>query len=396
MLKTIKQSFKVNFKYNIYFTKNIFEIKNNLLNKILTYENKKSQKKVIVFIDKNVSILHKNLKDDIIKYFNYYGKNIILKCHPIIISGGEKIKNHFLIIRYIYKLVSKYKICRQSFIINVGGGASLDSIGYAAATAHRGVRLIRIPTTVLSQDDSGIGVKNGINFLNKKNFIGTFSTPYAVINDYKFLTSLDNKAWISGISEAIKVSIIKDKLFFDFIKNNTKNLVSRNMVIMKKVIFQCAKLHANHISKNGDPFEILSSRPLDFGHWSAHKIESLTKYKISHGESVAIGIAIDSTYSYLIKLLNKEEWKSIIKTLLNLNLPIYNKTLSIKKENKNIIFDGLQEFREHLGGKLTITLVKNIGSGIDIHHMNFKILEKSINYLKKCNFLINKNKKNDY
>lgn len=391
MNQVIKQSFAVKFKYNIHFTKNIFNIKNTILNKIINKNEDTCKKKIIVLIDKKVSIYHKNLKNDILNYFSAYEKTITLTCSPITISGGEKIKNHFFIIKYLYKLISTYKICRKSFIVGIGGGAFLDAIGYAASTAHRGVKLIRIPTTVLSQNDSGIGVKNGINFMNKKNFIGTFTTPFAVINDYKFLTSLSNRDWIAGVPESIKVSLIKDDSLFELIKNNVDKILNRNIHLMKKIIFYCAKLHANHISKNGDPFETTSSRPLDFGHWSAHKLESLTKYKLLHGESVAIGIAIDCTYSYLIKLLKKSHWKTIIKTLIKLKLDIFNDKLSLKKGNKNIISEALQEFREHIGGKLTITLIKQIGKSVDINHINIKILEKSIKYLEKYNYKIKKN-----
>lgn len=384
MYKIIKQSFKINFKYNIFFTKNIFDINNTLLIKILNKENK-TKKNIIIFIDKNVSKSHLNLETDIKNYINKHKKYINLKSKPINITGGEKIKNHYMLVKYIYKLIDTYKICRQSFIISIGGGTIQDLLGYIASTAHRGIKLIRMPTTVLSQDDSGVGVKNGINFLNKKNFIGCFSPPFAVINDYTFLNSLKNKELIEGISEAIKVALIKDETLFEFIEKNTQKIIDRHSTIIEKIIYECAKLHAEHISKKGDPFETLSSRPLDFGHWSAHKIESLSKYKISHGESVGIGIILDCTYSYLIKLLDKNSWKRIINTFIKLNLPIYTKELSIKKNGKQILFDGLEEFREHLGGKLTITLIKNIGTQLDIHHINITIYQKALKLIKKIN-----------
>lgn len=384
MYKIIKQSFKINFKYNIFFTKNIFDLNNTLLIKILNKENK-TKKNIIIFIDKNVSKSHINLETDIKNYIHKHKKYINLTCQPIAITGGEKIKNHYNLVKCSYKLLDQYKICRQSFVISIGGGTLQDLIGYIASTAHRGIKLIRMPTTVLSQDDSGVGVKNGINFLNKKNFIGCFATPFAVINDYTFLNSLKKKEFIEGISEAIKVALIKDKNLFTLIEKNTTNIIDRNTLIMEKIIYSCAKLHAEHISKKGDPFETLSSRPLDFGHWSAHKIESLSKYKISHGESVGIGIVLDCTYSYLIKLLDKNSWKRIINTFVNLKLPIYTKELSIQQNSKQIIFNGLEEFREHLGGKLTITLIKNIGTQLDIHHINVNIYKKAIKLIKKLN-----------
>lgn len=383
MRNIIKQTFKIKYKYNIIFTNKIFNKKNKCLKNIFLEE---ENKKLIIFIDKNVTKYHTTLESDIHEYFKEINENVLLKT-IIKITGGEKIKNHSLILKYIYSVIEKNKICRHSYIICIGGGAILDLICFAASTAHRGIKIIRIPTTVLSQNDSGIGVKNGINFVNKKNFIGTFAIPYAVINDHSFLKSLTMRIWKSGISEAIKVALIKDKTFFDYIYINIKNLNDRNNKIIKEVIYKCAKLHAHHISKNGDPFETKSARPLDFGHWIAHKLESITKYKLLHGEAVAIGIAIDSTYSYLIKLLSKTEWKKIIEVLYKLKFNLYLKELTILKNNKLLIFDGLSEFKEHLGGKLTVTLLKGIGTQINVNEVNESLYTKSILLLKKYMFL---------
>ena len=133
------------------------------------------------------------------------------------------------------------------------------------------------------------------------------------------MNSLPNEKLIEGFSEAIKVALIKDYDLFELIEVNIKNLNERKSYIVKQVIYYCAKLHADHISKNGDPFEILSSRPLDFGHWLAHKIESLSNYKITHGESVAIGIVVDCTYAYFIGFLPRKIWKRILYVFLKLN-----------------------------------------------------------------------------
>ena len=385
MNKIIKQKFNITYAYDIFFTKNIFNKKNKLLINILNKENK-VKKNIIIFIDKNVYIKNNNLIFDIKNYFNAYKNFFNLKSNPIILSGGEKVKNHPIIVNLLYKIIDKYKICRKSYIFVIGGGSFQDLLGFVAATAHRGIKLIRIPTTTLSQDDSGVGVKNGINFLNKKNFIGSFNVPFAVINDYNFLKSLDDKNYFEGFSEIIKVSLIKDKSFFSFIEKNTDNIIKKKEKIIEKIIYKSAKLHAYHISKNGDPFENLSSRPLDFGHWAAHKLEKISKHKISHGAAVAIGIALDSTYSYFVKMITRIELKRILTTLINLNLKIFDKNLLLRNEKKFVIFDGLEEFREHLGGKLTISLLKKIGTKIDVNHVNIKIYLKSLRLLKYINY----------
>ena len=120
----------------------------------------------------------------------------------------------------VHRAIHEYGIDRHAYVLAVGGGALLDMVGYAAATAHRGVRLVRVPTTVLSQNDSGIGVKNSVNAFGKKNFLGTFAPPFAVFNDFTFLTTLSDRDWRAGISEAIKVALLKDATFFAFLEEH--------------------------------------------------------------------------------------------------------------------------------------------------------------------------------
>src|SRR5207342_1375288 len=170
--------------------------------------------------------------------------------------GGEKVKNLPRYVKEILRAINDGGLCRHSYVVAVGGGAVLDVAGYAAATAHRGVRLIRVPTTVLSQDDSGVGVKNGINAFGKKNYLGTFAAPFAVINDADFLTTLSDRDWRSGISEAIKAALIRDAGLFDFIEQHAVRLKQRDMGVMKDVVSRSAALHYAHIATGGDPFEL--------------------------------------------------------------------------------------------------------------------------------------------
>jgi 3-dehydroquinate synthase len=234
---------------------------------------------------------------------------------------------------------------------------------------------VRIPTTVLSQNDSGVGVKNGINFFGKKNFIGSFATPYAIINDDTFLTTLDDRNWRSGVSEAVKVALIKDLDFFEWIEINAKALSERDMESMNELIYKCADMHMEHIRTSGDAFEMGSSRPLDFGHWAAHKLEQISNYEILHGEAVALGVALDSTYSYLKGYINESELKRILDCILQLGFVI-----SYDQMNDKVIA-GLEEFREHLGGKLTIMLLESLGKGFDVHEMDEILVMQSMEYL---------------
>src|SRR5690606_26400596 len=251
----------------------------------------------------------------------------------------------------------------------------IDMVGYACAIAHRGVKLLRIPTTVLSQNDSAVGVKNSVNYFGKKNFLGTFALPYAIINDTVFLETLEQRDWISGISEAIKVALIKDASFYYDIEKSASKLKSRDMQSMQYLIYKCALLHMEHISKGGDPFESGSSRPLDFGHWAAHKMEHMTNYAVRHGEAVALGMAIDVTYAKLIGLINNETLQSVLNVLKEVG---FNLKLPIPKERIEELLKGIEEFREHLGGKLTITLISEIGKKHDVHEIDNQKMKEAI------------------
>lgn len=371
----IKQNFQVNYSYNLHTTEHLFKKENTVFVSLFT--NVTEASKILFVVDDQVVLKHANLIPQITAYCAHYAHKITLQTAPIVLPGGEQIKNNPAFIEQVLKAIEKQTICRHSYVVVIGGGALIDMVGYAAAIAHRGVRLIRIPTTVLSQNDSAVGVKNSVNFLGKKNFLGTFAPPFAIINDKSFLTTLTQRDWISGISEAIKVALIKDATFYHFIKENAAALKNRDEAKMQYLIYRCAALHMEHIS-SGDPFESGSSRPLDFGHWSAHKLEQMTNYQLRHGEAVAKGIALDVTYSFLIQKITENEWKGILKVMLAIgfDLSFPNKEKEIKE-----LLHGIEEFREHLGGQLTITLIKGIGQKIDVHTIDYELMKQSINLL---------------
>ena len=219
----------------------------------------------------------------------------------------------------------------------------------------------------------------------RKNFLGVFTPPTVVLNDLNFLTTLDERDWRSGIAEAVKVALIKDANFYNFIKANAETLMHRDMEAMQTLIYRCSQLHLDHIANYGDPFEMGSSRPLDFGHWAAHKLEHLTHYTLRHGEAVAIGIALDSTYSYLAGLLPESEWQSILDTLTTLGFRVYVRALATALQHPNhpdSIFRGLMEYREHLGGELTLMLLQAIGQGIEVHQVSLSLYEQAISTLR--------------
>ena len=385
MNRILKQSFAVNYSYDVYFTNGLFKIENPVF--YTAIRKPSGVARAVIIMDERISEANPELCKEILAYFAAH-KAIISLCEPILlVPGGEAIKNDPGLIKLMYEHINDAKICRHSYVVAIGGGALLDAVGFAAATAHRGIRLIRVPTTVLSQDDSAVGVKNSINFFGKKNYIGTFAPPYAVLNDIDFLKSLEFRDWSSGLAEAVKVSLIKDADFFQYIHDNVVRLrVHKDVDVMQNIICGSAELHLKHIGTQGDPFELGSSRPLDFGHWAAHKLEQITGHRLRHGESVAIGVALDTTYSYLTGLLSKKEWQSVLDTLRGLGLAVYVPELMQKMDDPNhvdSIFKGLIEFQEHLGGELTIMMLEKIGKGTEIHSVDFSIYRDAIKMLAK-------------
>jgi len=300
-------------------------------------------------------------------------------CGPVLpVPGGEKCKSEPHVVETILKQIQEYHLCRHSFVLAIGGGAVLDAVGYAAAVAHRGLRLIRMPTTVLGQNDAGVGVKNGINAFGRKNFVGTFAPPFAVINDFDFLDTLPPQDLRAGMAEAVKVALIMDRQFFNSLFSRRFDLAAFRQRPMEEMIVRCAALHMNHIGTGGDPFETGSARPLDFGHWSAHKLEEITGGLVGHGEAVAIGIALDSLYSYRLKMIEESELHRIFMLLADLGLPLYHPALAALD-----IGCALGEFREHLGGEPAITLLTGIGRKKEVDRIDTALMARCIDELRQ-------------
>ncbi|EPR67234.1 3-dehydroquinate synthase [Cyclobacterium qasimii] len=371
--KSIEQVFSVPFSYEVFFTKALFSLNNNLFADLVSGH---KVPKVYFVLDEGVVNTHPDLITEIESYSEKNSQVFTLCAAPLVIPGGEQVKNNQQYFQDILKATDEYGIDRHSYIVGLGGGALLDMVGFAATVAHRGIRHIRIPTTVLSQNDSGIGVKNGINAYGKKNYLGTFAPPYAVINDSDFLQTLEPRDWRSGISEALKVALIKDASFFVWIEGQVADLLDRDNPAMEDLIYRCAQMHMDHIA-SGDAFESGSSRPLDFGHWAAHKLEHLTDYRVRHGEAVAIGIALDTTYSFLSGMLSENELNRVLKVITHLGFDLYLPELS-----GEVLLKGLEEFREHLGGELTIMLLDKIGHGVEVHDMDNSLIIEAVERLK--------------
>jgi 3-dehydroquinate synthase len=430
---TIEQRFAVNYSFPVVFCRDLFGPENEILADLLVRAGS-GRHRLLACIDSGVSQACPDLARRLADYVRAHAGIMELAAPPVVVSGGESCKNDPTILPRLHDLIGRHHLCRQSFILAIGGGAVLDTVGFAAATAHRGLRLIRLPTTVLGQNDAGVGVKNSVNFGGRKNFLGTFAPPYAVINDFTFLDSLPPRQLRAGIVEAVKVALIKDRNFFDYLRGQRHQLATFEAEYLEEMIRRCAVLHIEHIGSQGDPFEFGSSRPLDFGHWSAHKLEEISSaafnaaprrdnalptgkpsqatgapwqrpvnyttsvceaadpppqgginsadsvpcegLPLNHGEAVAIGIGLDTLYSREAGLLQTEAAEAILSTLEDLGLSLYHPAL----EQLEIV-SALGEFREHLGGELTIPLLREPGCLHEVHAIDEKLMQRCIGYL---------------
>lgn len=375
--------FSVPFEFPLHFTKGVFARANPLLADIVARLEPARRHRVLVVIDERVAETNPDLFDEIPGYADAYSDRIELTCPPVVVPGGEMVKNDIAHPLSLLRVINDVGLDRQSYVAVIGGGAVLDMASFAAAIAHRGIRVLRLPTTVLAQADSGVGVKNSINLFGKKNFIGTFVPPFAVINDFAFLDTLEHRDRVAGIVEAVKVALLKDAGFFEDIAANASRVATDNC-ILQRAIQRSAELHLQHICGNGDPFELGSARPLDFGHWAAHKLESMTHHRVRHGEAVAIGIALDLAYSVRKGFVHRATAGRIIGVLETIGFQLWDDALELReRDGTYTLIKGLREFREHLGGELHITLLRDIGRSFEVTEMDEALILDSIDDLSR-------------
>ena len=375
--------FEVPFRHQVRFTQNLAESDTNVLLELLDSPSD-IKPRVLIVVDDHL-LEHSGRVSELITKLETNQDILLLdggsteRPGPaFVLPGGETVKNSTQHVEQLLSLINERNLDRRSYVVVVGGGAVLDVASYAAAIAHRGIRVIRNPTTTLAQGDSGVGVKNAINFFRKKNWIGTFAVPWAVINDAALLTTLPSRDFRCGFSEAIKVSLLKSSKDFDELCQNAKQIANREMDVAFAAIKKSCLWHLKHITRGGDPFEALEARPLDFGHWSAHKVEQMSGYRLRHGEAVGIGVAIDCIYSSRVFGFPEHDMRRVIQCLKDFNLPLWDSTLN----DFEVLQSGLEEFRQHLGGRLTITMLEDVGDPIDVHEIDVDEMRTSIEELR--------------
>jgi 3-dehydroquinate synthase len=372
--------FQVSYHYPVLFTDHIFQADNPCLYQQLTRLGP-GPITVLVFVDEQLLLCSPQLPQQINSYFSAHAADLHLQAEPIAVPAGELSKTPD-VLQHLYAHMLKHGLDRHCHVLALGGGAVLDAVGYACATFHRGMRLIRIPSTVLAQNDAGIGVKNGINAFAQKNLLGTFYPATAVINDFQLLLSLSQRDQIAGLAEAVKVAVIKDAAFFQWMEQQAEALASFEHSASRYAIRRCAELHLDHITGAGDPFERGNGRPLDYGHWAAHKLENLSQHRLRHGEAVAVGMALDALYANASGLLSDADSQRLLQLLDTLGFNLCPPELSLRDaQGRSPILLGLEEFRQHLGGQLAIPMLCRLGQSVDVHHIDMPLMELALSRL---------------
>lgn len=364
------QQLAVPFDYPVVFTRRLFDPANSELVEAIDRLREGRRHRVMVLLDSGVRRAAPSLPGRIERYIRVHRERLELAGPVLSLRGGEQSKEDLATTLRLVRAMHARRLCRHSVVMIVGGGGVLDSAGFAASLVHRGLRVVRVPTTVVAQNDVGVGVKTGVDAMGAKNFLGTFAPPFAVLNDLDFLDLLSPRDWVAGISEAFKVALIKDRAFFGFLCRNAERLRQRDRDAMQHLVTRCARLHLDHIRTGGDPFETGSARPLDFGHWSAHQLEVMSGYRLRHGEAVAIGIALDMVVAWKAGFVSRADLDALLRGLTDAGLPVWSPLLEVRASHGRLkILEGLSAFREHLGGELTLSLPCPVGHRTEIHEL---------------------------
>jgi 3-dehydroquinate synthase len=375
MSKIIRQRFTVSFDFPVVFTRQALSPDNQALAEAVG-QGGPGPHRVGAVIDDGVAKAFPDISRRLALYAAAHAPLMELAGPPLVVPGGEQAKTGMLVAGEVLEMIHRLGLCRQSYVLAVGGGAVLDAVGFAAATAHRGLRLIRLPSTVLAQNDAGIGVKNAVNWFGRKNYLGTFAPPFAVINDFALLSGLPARHKRSGLAEAVKIALIRDREFFDRLYDLRLRLGALEQGPLEESIERCAELHLEHIALGGDPFELGSARPLDFGHWLAHALEENTGGELSHGEAVAIGVGADSVYTWLCGWLEAQDLERVLTTLAGMGFPLWHPAVAALD-----VAQAVESFREHLGGRLQLSLLNGLGHRREVDSLDLPRMKQALAWL---------------
>ncbi len=301
------------------------------------------------------------------------------KIFKFVFNANEKNKNMITVNKILNILLNK-NFSRLDCIISIGGGITGDVSGFAASLYKRGLKFINIPTTLLSQVDSSVGGKTGVNTKEGKNLIGSFYQPKLVVSDTEFLRSLPKREIICGYGEILKHSLILDKVFYKYLNNNSINIIKLKSPFIEKTISKSCDIKKKIVEK--DEKEKGIRKTLNFGHTFAHAYEASLGYskKLNHGEAVILGIVSALKFSLDIKLIKFKEYNEIMQHIVQLKLPSNIKNYFLPK-NLNTILNFMTKDKKNITEKINLILIKKIGFTVINNQYNKSKIKK---FLKKA------------
>ena len=355
--------------YPIFVGNNLLLQSGNLLKKYI------NNKKIIIIYDN-----YFDQKNSLNKYFEQFIQSIKIETFSINligISGGDKTKSMSQLTNIIEKVLS-FGIDRDTIIIAFGGGVVGDIAGFAASILLRGINFIQIPTTLLSQVDSSVGGKTGINGKLGKNLIGAFHQPLAVIADTIILKSLPDRELKAGFSEVIKYGLIKNKEFFIWLEENYTKILNHDDLKLKKTIIKSCSIKSEIIQD--DEKENGKRALLNLGHTFAHAIETFGNYdgKIIHGEAVAIGICMAFGFSYKLGFCTHSDLERVINIFQKSNLPTSLKDMPELSISTSEMMEEFKYDKKTRQGKLTFILNNKIGDSFIKQDVDLNTLKNFI------------------
>jgi len=330
-------------------------IGSNLISRIkkICDSNQIKFKKCLLVIDSNIpKKLVLNLKRNLRSREIYF----------LFFKANEKNKNQKSVDNILKVLLSK-NFSRQDCLMTIGGGITGDVGGFAASIFKRGLQFINIPTTLLSQVDSSVGGKTGINSLYGKNLVGSFYQPKIVICDTIFLKSLPKREIICGYGEILKHSLIADKKFFNYLYKNVAYILKLKSPFINNSIYTSCKIKKKVVEK--DEKEKSYRKILNFGHTFAHAYEASLNYskKLNHGEAVILGIISALKFSVQEKIMKLKDYQKIMSHIDSSRLTKKIKKYFSKKDTKKILSFMIKD-KKNTTNKINLILLKKIGSSI--------------------------------
>jgi 3-dehydroquinate synthase len=361
------QSVALSWEYPVHFTHDAFSWENLALVRAITRREPQALHRLFVVVDRAAASVNPMLVDDVRRYVDVHGERLTLAGPPLILDAGEGLKSDPEFPSRLRQLLEERALDDRSFVVSIGGGALQDAVGYAVATEARGVRIVRVPTTVLAQVDAAVGVRSGINVAGRKDALATIAAPWAVIEDFDFLRTLPKSVALAGTAEAIKIALARDASFFGWIEEHADDLRGGDLDCFEALVRRAAGLHLDELGR----IDAHAPRPSELGHGTAHAIESATRFVVPHADAVAVGLVVDVLGSVLARGLGPGAVERILALHEALGLPTWHDAL---------LDDRVQRGAAQRSG----TLLDAIGRGVSVDHIDDAVLGETVRRLRSA------------